>query len=250
MHYPDSTKIEALKLWLITGNLRAVAAAMNIPHITLQGWRYSDWWAEMAADIRNEGQIQLTNRLKTIAQKAMDVTLDRLENGDWVLNQKTGKMERKPVVMRDAHRVAESFVDRATRIEAKPIDEVVEQKVQDRLVALAETFAKFSQRKREAVDATFVVKDDQTEQLASLEGGERAVQIESAAGVDVFQEARDGEEVGERDPQPEEVTQESSEEPLIDQIQELSTVQEHEVSPEEASSNPEIPPNLDGMRGL
>lgn len=228
-HYPDSVKMEALKLWLITGNLKAVSAAMNIPHITLQSWRYSDWWAEMAADIRNEGQIQLTNRLKTIAQKAMDVTLDRLENGDWVLNQKTGTMERKPVVMRDAHRVAESFVDRAMRIEAKPIDEVVEQKVQDRLISLAETFAKFSQRKREAVDA---------------------VQIESAAGVDVFQEARDGEEMGQGDTESEEVTQESSEEPLIDEIQELSTVQEHEVSPEEVSPDPEVSPELDGVRGL
>lgn len=177
-YFPDSTKVEALKLWLVTGNLKAVSAAMNISYKTLQSWRYSDWWAEMVADIRNEGQIQLSNRLKTIAARAMDVTLDRLENGDWIYDQKTGEMKRKPVAMRDAHRVAESFVDRAVRIDAKPIEDAVEQKVTDRLVALAETFAKFSQRKREAVDA---------------------IQIESSGEVHVFKEARNGEEVGERD---------------------------------------------------
>lgn len=173
--YPDSVKMEALKLWLVVGNLRAVSASMNIPYITLQSWRYSDWWAEMSADIKNEGQIQLSNRLKQIAAKAMDVTLDRLENGDWVLNQKTGKMERKPVVMRDAHRVAESFVDRATKIDAKPIEEVVEQKVADRLIALAEQFSKFSQRKKDAVDAVY---------------------IEKTGEVDVCEQASDGEGMG------------------------------------------------------
>lgn len=191
-YFPDSTKVEALKLWLVTGNLKAVSAAMNISYKTLQSWRYSDWWAEMVADIRNEGQIQLSNRLKTIAARAMDVTLDRLENGDWIYDQKTGEMKRKPVAMRDAHRVAESFVDRAVRIDAKPIEDAVEQKVTDRLVALAETFAKFSQRKREAVDA---------------------IQIESSGEVHVFREARNGEEVGSTHPEHESIaSQENNEE--------------------------------------
>jgi hypothetical protein len=192
-YHTDSTKVEALKLWMVTGNLKAVSAAMNISYKTLQVWRYSDWWAEMVADIKNEGQIQLSNRLKNIATKAMDVTLDRLENGDWIYDQKTGEMRRKPVAMRDAHRVAESFVDRAVRIDAKPIDEVVEQKVTDRLISLAETFAKFSQRKREAIDA---------------------VQVESTAEIPVFREARNGEEVGSEDTKHEVTAEQNHEESL------------------------------------
>jgi hypothetical protein len=152
--YPDSVKLEALKLWLISGNLRTVGASLGIPYPTLQVWRYSDWWGQLAEEIRTEGQMSLSNKLKTIAERAMDETLDRLEKGDWVLNQKTGKMERKPVAMRDAHRVAESFTDRHIRLDTKPQEAINNQKIQDRLQNLAIAFEQFAKKakKIEVVD--------------------------------------------------------------------------------------------------
>lgn len=160
--YPDSQKMEALKLWLITGNLRAVSASLNIPYPTLQVWRYSEWWKEMATEIKTEGQIVLSNKLKAVAERAMEVTLDRLEHGDWLLNQKTGVMERKPVVMRDAHRVAESFIDRAVRLETKPIEEEHNKKVEDRLAQLAASFASFARKttKVEVIDAVYDQREE------------------------------------------------------------------------------------------
>lgn len=178
--YPDAVKLEALKLWLISGNLKTVGASLGIPYPTLQVWRYSDWWSQLAEEIRTEGQMQLSNKLKTIAERAMDETLDRLEKGDWVLNQKTGKMERKPVAMRDAHRVAESFTDRHIRLDAKPQEAINNQKIQDRLQNLAIAFEQFAKKtkKIEVVDA---------------------VQIESTGEMDVFAEAKNGEEMGQGD---------------------------------------------------
>jgi hypothetical protein len=146
--YPDSVKMDAIKLWLITGNLRAVSASLDIPYQTLQKWRYADWWGQMAEELRTEGHIQLSNKLKNIASKALDITLERLENGDYVLNQKTGEMVRKPVVMRDAHRVAESLIDRGLRISDKPIEELNNQKIQDRLASLAQAFESFAKKTR------------------------------------------------------------------------------------------------------
>jgi hypothetical protein len=159
--YPDSVKMDAIKLWLITGNLRAVSASLDIPYQTLQKWRYADWWGQMAEELRTEGHIQLSNKLKNIASKALDITLERLENGDYVLNQKTGEMVRKPVVMRDAHRVAESLIDRGLRISDKPIEEMNNQKIQDRLASLASAFESFAKktRKVEVLDAVYAERE-------------------------------------------------------------------------------------------
>jgi hypothetical protein len=167
--YPDNVKIEACKLWLITGNLRGTAAAMKIPYPTLQTWRYSSWWNELASDIKTEGQIELSNKLKKIAERALEVTLDRLDHGDWILNQKTGVMERKPVVMRDAHRVAESLIDRAVKLEAKPLEEAHNKMVEDRLAQLAASFAAFTKKtsKVEVIDVedNYAIHDQREERL-------------------------------------------------------------------------------------
>lgn len=159
--YSDSQKMEAVKLWLVTGNLHATAATLDIPLPTLRVWRYSQWWADLVSDIQSEGRIQLSNKLQTIAEKSMAVVLDRLENGDFVLNQKTGEMIRKPVVIRDAARVANDMLDKAMKLNQKPVEEE-NKNIIDRLDKLKEEFARFAQlnKKVEVTDVIFVETDN------------------------------------------------------------------------------------------
>ena len=153
--YSDSEKFEAVKLWLITGNMPVVAAALNIPLPTLKQWRYSKWWDEVVSELRSESSIKLSSKLREIASKALDITMDRLENGDFVYNQKTGEIIRKPVVMRDAVQVANSLLDKQLKIDSKPMEEAAQQKVQERLGSLAEAFSKLAKKTHsvEVIDA-------------------------------------------------------------------------------------------------
>lgn len=155
--YSDAQKIEAVKLWLVTGNLVVTAATLNIPLPTLKEWRYTKWWDEIVSEIRVEGTLQLSNKLKAVAEKAIGVTLDRLDNGDWIMNQKTGVLERKPVAMRDAYQVAAGLLDRHMELDRKPQEEAQNQKTQDRLEALAKAFEKFAGKipKNEVIDVEF-----------------------------------------------------------------------------------------------
>lgn len=152
--YPDNIKMDAVKLWLVTGNLRGTAAALNIPYYTVKTWRYSKWWSDLANELRTENTIQLSNKLKKIAEKALDVTLDRLENGDYIYDQKTGQLVRKPVVMRDAALVANTFTDKHIKLEEKPHKDQDTQQIKDRLSELAEAFANMAKKstKIEVVD--------------------------------------------------------------------------------------------------
>lgn len=144
--YSDAEKLEAVQLWLLSGNLSATGAALKIPIQTLKQWRYSKWWEEVVLEIRAEKTIKLSNRLRVIAEKALDVVADRLENGDWIYDQKIGEMRRKPVVLRDAVQAANGLLDRHEKLDAKPQQDQAQQQVQDRLLALADAFTKMAQK--------------------------------------------------------------------------------------------------------
>lgn len=144
--YTDSQKLEAVKLYLVCGNLTATAAALNIKFETIRLWKKSKWWAELTEEIQREGHIQLSQKLKNIASKALDITVDRLENGDWQYDPKTGGLIRKPVLMRDAHRVASDLLEKHIELEGKPVRDEDTKATQDRLEALAQTFAGFARK--------------------------------------------------------------------------------------------------------
>ena len=160
--YSDSQKLEAVKCWLICGSITQTAAALNIPLPTLKEWRYSRWWQEIATDLRSEDNMQLTARLKKIAAKSLDLVEDRLENGDWVLNQKTGKLMQKPVNLRDLGVISNSTIQNIGKLEDKPQQEQDNKKVVDQLTLLAKKFEEFSKAKRpvQVTDVIFVENDN------------------------------------------------------------------------------------------
>lgn len=155
--WSDAQKLEAVKLWLVTGNLTQTAAALNIPWNTIKEWRYSKWWGDLAAEIKAEGRVVLSNKLKTIAAKALEITADRLENGDVVMNQKTGELVRRPVPMREAYNVAVGLMDRQLKLEDKPAEDENQATVNDKLAQLADAFSKFANKakKIEVIDVEY-----------------------------------------------------------------------------------------------
>lgn len=154
-HWSDSQRLEAAKLYLITGNYAAVSAALEIPYQTLNKWKYTQWWKEMMVQLKAEESVELTARMKKIAAKALDVTEDRLENGNFQLDQKTGEVRRIPVNMKDAAKVATDLMTQQQKLEDKPVQQQIESTVNDRLAKLAEEFSKFAKAKQvEAVQVT------------------------------------------------------------------------------------------------
>ncbi len=196
--YSDSQKLEAVKLWLLTGNMPVVAASLNIPLPTIKEWRYSKWWDEVVAEIKSEKTLQMSNKLKAVAEKALDITLDRLENGDFIYDQKTGQIVRKPVVMRDAMQVANSFMDRHLVLEKKPLEEKAQQQVQDRLLALADAFASMAKKTKriEVVDAIYDERQEGLQERIGVGTQEEALTIEGSCEESSSSESG-GEEDGE-----------------------------------------------------
>lgn len=159
-------KIEAVTTYLALGNLRHVAAVTGVSHGMIKQWRIQPWWKEVEAEIIASRRIQSANKLSKIVDKSLDVIDDRLDNGDFVYNSKSGELLRKPVTLRDATSAANALMQRAAIIEKLNKDEqVVEatQSIQEQLVSLAAEFAKMNKRdnsKATTIDYTEVGEDD------------------------------------------------------------------------------------------
>lgn len=146
--WSDSQKLETVKTWLLTGNLRLTANIVKVPEDTVRRWAKSTWWAQIVDDLHQEDQLLLSARLKKIVDKSFDVIEDRLEKGDFVYDQKTGQMRRKQVNMRDAHKVAIDLVDKREKLLAGHGPQASEEQVADKLIKLAEKFAELAGQKK------------------------------------------------------------------------------------------------------
>lgn len=132
------------------------AAALNIPFPTVRSWRYAEWWTKISDELRTEDQIQLSNKLKGIAEKSLEIMADRLQNGDYIFNRFTGEMERKPVSLRDTTQAFNSIQDRKMKLDERPKDQVENKQVMDRLSALAQKFEEIA-NKRQPIQVTDVM---------------------------------------------------------------------------------------------
>lgn len=168
--WSDSQKMEAIQSWLLLGNLALTSRILGIPEITLRVWKRTEWWNDAVNEIKSQDRIQLSSRMKKIVDASLTVVEDRLLNGDYQFDQKTGQNIRKPVNMKDAHKVAVDLQDRQDLLEKTEKPEITEDKIESRLLQLAEKFADMATKKIEQVsdrkrtvdveDAEFVDGED------------------------------------------------------------------------------------------
>lgn len=164
--YNDNQKLEAVTTYLMLGNLSLTASLLKININTLKLWKKSQWWKDIEIDLRTQEDLQLSKRLQNIVTKSLDVVEDRMENGDFVYDQKTGRMKRKPVNMRDAAKVMLDLQDRREVLIDRHVnnESVTTDKIDQTLKNLAEEFARIANQVTakpsvEVTDVLFGVED-------------------------------------------------------------------------------------------
>lgn len=183
--HSEKKKIEVVTTYLAVGKAPMVEAITGVPRATIRQWKMKPWWKELVEEIRSEETLELDAKLRKIVDKSLDTVVDRLENGDFSRNPKTGKLSRTPVKMRDAERVASELIDKRNLIRKQPNEkQVTQQGFDDRLLKLAEQFAEFALGKREktiTIDGEFNAVHDQRETRLP-EGIELGTQEEADSG--------------------------------------------------------------------
>ncbi len=142
-------RMDAVARYMLLGNMRVVSEQVGVTYNTLVEWKRSSWWPEMVETIRRQKKGKTNQSITKIIEQSLDVIEDRLENGDFIMNNKTGEIVRKPVGVREATTIAHQLLQRQTAIEE--LENKMsrsEDTVQETLSLLAKEFQKWNKTKK------------------------------------------------------------------------------------------------------
>lgn len=161
--WSDRQKIECVTTYLLLGgNVILTSSTMKIPEQTIYYWKKSEWWNKLVNEIKQEERLTLSTKLKKVVDKSWDIVSDRLENGDFIYDQKKGELIRKPVSMRDAVKVANDSVMIREKLEMNDNFTVAADQIEDKLTKLAKAFtdlAKGVKPEEQVEDVDFVERE-------------------------------------------------------------------------------------------
>lgn len=159
--WPFEKKLEVVSQYLILGNMKQVAVLTGVSHDLIRQWKGQPWWSELEKEIRNTQNIEMDTKITKIVDKTLDATLDRVENGDYFYDQKSGEVKRRPVPLRDVHRVAVDMLGKRELIRegSQNRNEGSKISVEENLKLLAQEFAKWVKGEEKPVIDLVEVED-------------------------------------------------------------------------------------------
>jgi hypothetical protein len=174
-HWSERQKMEACTTYLMCGNWVTTSAATGVPLDTLKKWGAAQWWKEMEEQVRRSSRLEMQGKLKRIVDKSINHLEDRLDNGDFVYDSKTGKIVRRPVQARTLSTVLSQSIDKSVLLEKLQTQPVQDQEqISSRLAKIQEEFKRFAKAKE--IPGNAVIQELQK----GLPAGEQ-VQIDSGA---------------------------------------------------------------------
>ncbi len=156
----DDTKIEVVKTYLaLGGNLTLTANVTEISRDTLKVWKASNWWKTIVEELQKQEKLELSAKTKRILEKTMEVLADRVMNGDFIYDQKQGKLVRKPICAATAHKISVDLIDR-TQLLDKATEEKDDETSTDlsRLADLAKRFELLANKQEQQLTQKPVVE--------------------------------------------------------------------------------------------
>lgn len=168
--WPEKKRIECVTTYLTTGKLSLTSAMTGVPIETLRVWKRSEWWKKYSDEMQYEDTVELDRKLEKVMNSALDQVMDRLENGEYMYDPRTGKVKRIPVKLRDVNKVATDMVDKRQLIKkvAKEKQEPQQQITADHLLKLAQEFSKFVTGKQPEDKPGVLIEGEATEVFEQL----------------------------------------------------------------------------------
>jgi hypothetical protein len=148
--YTWEHKIRIVATMLATGNMAHAAREHKVDYSTLMDWKKRPWWPKLLAEVKQAARGELQTKMSKIVSKALDAVEDRIENGEVILNNKTGELLRKPASLRDVNTVASSMLTQQIQIEKLEKGATIQQEtMQELLKQLHGEFAKFNSKTKQ-----------------------------------------------------------------------------------------------------
>lgn len=137
---------------MATGNSKAASRETNIPASTIRHWSLNDVeFQENIQEVRAEFGETIKYKLAAIINESADQALDRLRNGDFVCDSKSGEQVRVPVKGRDAAIIGAIAFDKLRLAESQPAAIVKREDTEEHLRQLAKQFRKIAEETKSQI---------------------------------------------------------------------------------------------------
>ena len=188
-HWSDKKKYETVATYARTGNQDLTARLTGVPEPTIKLWRKSDWWKDALIEIRSQEDSKLDSRMSGLIDRALEAVEDRLINGDYILDSKSGQVIRVPTKMKDTIHAFDRIYDKRQLIRKEPTkitEKVV--KPEELLKQIANQFEIMvrgrTPQELEAEEIEYLEREEDIdavheEREEGLQEGERTVQLET-----------------------------------------------------------------------
>lgn len=184
--WPIEKRVEVVSHWLVLGNMKQVAAVTGVPYDLVRKWKSQPWWADLEKEIRATQNIELDTKLSKIVDRSLEAVLDRVEHGDFIYDQKSGEVRRKPAALRDLHRVAVDTISKREVIRTEEKTDHAKISVEEHLKMLAHEMAKWNKAQEAVVidmeDIEDAIPKERKEGLQEGVGVGTQEQTESSEG--------------------------------------------------------------------
>lgn len=130
-------------LTLIAGGspMKTSCKLTGIPRGTLQTWRSKEWYPRVIELIRQQLDEQLDGKMTSVLNRGIDKLHARLENGDPIVNTRTGEVTGyKPVSAKDNAIITSIFFDKRNLLRNKPTSITKRETTEQRLEMLKDKF--------------------------------------------------------------------------------------------------------------
>lgn len=150
-------KVEACTLYAVYGSIEEVAKLTDIPDNHIRAWKQEPWWLDLTKQIYVEQNESLGANISKVLDKSLEHLADRLDNGDYVFNQKLGKVQRIQVSAKVLAPLINTLATQRRLNRGEPTSISAKLGTDERLDLLKQQFEKFSKAKEiegQALDIT------------------------------------------------------------------------------------------------
>ena len=134
----EKDRIRAATVYAVTGSAARTEEITGIPSGTIRQWKTQEWWPQIIDRIHQEKDDELSVKFTDIVDKTIEQINDRIEKGDYLYDNKTGELVRKPMGGKELGIVTSIFVDKRELLRGKRKIQMDQQSIKDKLDQIAQ----------------------------------------------------------------------------------------------------------------
>jgi len=143
--YTREDRYKAAALFIGTGNSEAVSRETGIPGSTIRHWaQHDEDFQLICQEYQAECGQKWRYKYAQIIDETIEQIFDRIRNGDFVRDTKTGELNRVPVKAKELTIIEAIHFDKLRLLESQPTAIVQRESSDEYLQRLAERFAAMS----------------------------------------------------------------------------------------------------------